>query len=222
MASHGAGALTDDLKASSPQGGDGSAAPTAEPSAEVVEQAVALTPLMARLDVAVAAIVALIAATVTVAMPNLIASGGIDTERDFATMSPALIPRLAYGILTVLALVVLVSAIQALRRGAGRPRFSEIDGLRRAAVAGIIATAYAASVTWLGYVLATMLMTAAMAAYLGLRNPATFIPGVIVIPIAIRFVFERLLLISLPRSSIESVGVVEDAVMRFLARVFLS
>ena len=76
--------------------------------------------------------------------------------------------------------------------------------------------------TWLGYILSTMLMTAAMAGYLGLRNPLTFIPGVIVIPIAIRFVFERLLLISLPRSSIESVGVIEDAVLRFLAHTIIS
>jgi hypothetical protein len=216
------GALTDDLQASSPESGDRNGAQTAEPSTEAIEHAIALTPLMARLDVVVAAILALTAATITIAMPKLIASGGIDTERDFATMSSALIPRMAFGILTVLALIVMVSAIQTLRSGIGRPRVAELDGLRRAGIAAIIATAYAASVTWLGYILATMLMTAAMAAYLGLRNPATFIPGVIIIPIAIRFVFERLLLISLPRSSIDSVGVVEDAVLRFLAHIFLS
>ena len=216
------GALNNDSQASSPEGGDGSGARTADLSVEAVEQAVPLTPLMTRLDVAVAAILALIAATATVAMPSFIVSGGIDTERDFATMSPALIPRLAFGILTVLALMVLVTAVQTLRSGVSRPRVGELDGLRRAGIAAVIAVAYAASVTWLGYILSTMLMTAAMAAYLGLRNPATFIPGVIIIPIAIRFVFERLLLISLPRSSIESVGVVEDAVMRFLTHIFLS
>jgi Tripartite tricarboxylate transporter TctB family len=214
--------LTDDLNASSPGGGNGSGAPAAEPSAEAVEQAITLSPLMARVDVAVAAIVALIAITVTIAMPSLIASGGIDTERDFATMSPALIPRIAYGILTVLAVIVMISAIQTVRSGVGRPRENEIAGLRRAGIGAIIAVAYAASLTWLGYILATMLMTAAMAFYLGLRNPLTFIPGVIIIPVAIRFVFERLLLISLPRSSIESVGFVEDAVLRFLAHIFLS
>ena len=214
--------MTNDLQASSPESGDGSGAQTAEPSAEAIEHAIALTPLMARLDVAVAAIVALIAATLTVVMPMLIASGGIDTERDFATMSPALIPRMAYGILTVLALIVMISAIQTVRSGVGRPRENELAGLRRAGIAAIIAVAYAASLTWLGYILATMLMTAAMAFYLGLRNPLTFIPGVIIIPVAIRFVFERLLLISLPRSSIESVGFVEDAVLRFLAHIFLS
>jgi len=177
---------------------------------------------MARVDVAVAAIVALSAATVTVAMPKLIASGGIDTERDFATMSPALIPQIAFGTLTVLAIIVMISAIQTVRSGIGRPRDAELSGLRRAGIAAIIVVAYALSVTWLGYILSTMLMTAAMAGYLGLRNPLTFIPGVIIIPIVIRFVFERLLLISLPRSSIESVGVIEDALLRFLAHTFIS
>jgi hypothetical protein len=89
----------------------------------------------------------------------------------------------------------------------------------RAGVATLIAVAYASSVTWLGYILSTMLMTAAMAWYLGLRNPLAFVPGVIVIPVTIRFVFERLLLISLPRSSIEQIGVVEDAVLRFLSQL---
>jgi hypothetical protein len=154
-------------------------------------------------------------------MPYLIASGGIDTERDFATLSSALIPRIAFGLLTVLSLVVLAMAVQTVRSGAGRPRQDETGRLWRAAVVSAIAIAYAATTTWLGYILATMLMTAAMAWYLGLRNPLAFIPGVIVIPVAIRFVFERLLLISLPRSSIESVGVVEDAVLRFLAHIFL-
>ncbi len=214
--------MTSDSQARSSDSGDRSGTQTAEPTAEAVEQAVALTPLMARLDVVVAAIVALTAATVTIAMPKLIASGGIDTERDFATMSSALIPQMAFGILTVLAIFVMVSAVQTVRSGIGQPRANELSGLRRAGIAAIIAVVYASSVTWLGYILATMVMTAAMAAYLGLRNPLTFIPGVIIAPILIRFVFERLLLISLPRSSIESVAVVEDAVLRFLAHIFIS
>jgi hypothetical protein len=174
---------------------------------------------MAGLDVAVAAAIALVAATLTIAMPQLIASGGIDTERDFATLSSALIPRMAFGILALLSVVVLLQAVQTVRIGAGRPRSEEGGRFLRAGVAMLIAVAYASSVTWLGYILSTMLMTAAMAWYLGLRNPLAFVPGVIVIPVTIRFVFERLLLISLPRSSIEQIGVVEDAVLRFLSQL---
>jgi hypothetical protein len=199
--------------------GDPPVAP--DPSTADIDAAVAFSPLMARVDVAVAAILALIAATMTVAMPMLIASGGIETERDFATLSPALIPRLAFGCLTILAIFALIPAVQTVRGGAGQPRVDELGRLQRAGIAAAIAVGYALSVTWLGYILATMVMTAVMAWYLGLRNPLAFIPGVIVVPVLIRFVFERLLLISLPRSSIEGIGVVEDAVLRFLSQVFI-
>ena len=201
--------------------GEGSQPGAIEPPAIDIDAAVALSPLMARVDVAVAAILALGAATMTVAMPMLIASGGIETERDFATLSPALIPRLAFGCVTILAIIALILAVQTMRRGAGHPRADELGRLQRAGIAAAIAVGYALTVTLLGYILATMLMTAVMSYYLGLRNPFAFIPGVIVIPILIRFVFERLLLISLPRSSIESIGLVDDAVMRFLSHVFI-
>jgi Tripartite tricarboxylate transporter TctB family len=210
--------LTDETQGGSRAAGE----PPDALSAEAGEPTGALSPRMARLDVAVAAALALVAATITVAMPKLIASGGIDTERDFATLSSALIPRLAFGFLTVLAIAVMLPAIARLKDGTGESPPDELNRLWRAGIAALIAIAYAASVTWLGYILATMLMTAAMAYYLGLRNPLAFVPGVVIIPILIRFVFERLLLISLPRSSIESVGVVEDEVLRYLAHIFLA
>lgn len=212
------GALTDETQGGARGGND---AALAGPSPEDIDAAVALSPLMARVDVAVAALLGLVGATLTAAMPMLIVSGGIETERDFATLSSAIIPQMAFGALTVLALVALFPAAQTLRDGAGRSRVDEIGRFQRAGIAMVIAIAYAASVTTLGYILATMLMTAVMAWYLGLRNPLTFIPGVLIVPIVIRFVFERLLLIALPRSSIESIGLVEDAVIRFLVKIFI-
>jgi hypothetical protein len=214
--------LTDESQGGYRQGGIASNAPSAGPSAAHVDAAAALSPLMARVDVAVAALLALIGVTFTVAMPLLISSGGIETERDFGMLSPVLIPRLAFGTLTVLAIIALFAAAQRLRETPDRWRADEPGRLARAGMAAVIAVAYAASVPWLGYILGTMLMTAAMAFYLGLRNPLAFIPGVLLVPIVIRFVFERLLLISLPRSEIESVGLIEDALMRFLAQHLIS
>ena len=202
-------------------GGEAVGAPGAGASTAAVDGAVALSPLMARADVAVAAFFGLAAATLAVVMPMLIASGGIETERDFTTLSPALIPRLAFGCLSVLAILAMVSAVRAVRRGTGRIRSDEFVWMRRVGIAALIAIGYAASVTWLGYTLATMVMTGVMAYFLGLRNPIAFVPGVVVVPIVIHFVFERLLLISLPRSSIESIGLVEDALMRGLVQIFI-
>jgi hypothetical protein len=81
--------------------------------------------------------------------------------------------------------------------------------------------AYALTVTWLGFILATMIVAVVLSYFLGLRNPLAFIPGVVVVPVLIRFIFERLLLISLPRSRIESIGQIEDQLMRFLVDTLL-
>jgi hypothetical protein len=66
-----------------------------------------------------------------------------------------------------------------------------------------------------------MIVSAVSSYFLGLRKPVLFVPGVLVTPIVIRFVFERLLYISLPRSEIETVAVVEDAVIGLLVRILL-
>ncbi len=139
-----------------------------------------LSPLMARLDVAVAALLALGAGAIAAAMPQLVASGGIDTQRDFATLPGYLVPQLAFAALALVALISLVPAVRRLKLSAGADPLDEGDRLQRAGVMIVITAAYAAGMNTLGYVLATMLMTAAMAYYLGLRNPLAFIPGVIV------------------------------------------
>lgn len=180
-----------------------------------------LSPLMARLDVAVTALIALVAATIAVVMPQLVASGGIDTQRDFATLPAALVPQLAFAALAVVALISLVSSVRRLKTEHGVTPADEGDRLQRAAVMVVITAAYAAGMNTLGYVLDTMLMSAVVAFYLGLRNPLAFIPGVIIIPFLIRFLFERLLLISLPPSQIEFVGNIEEAVLHFFTRLLL-
>lgn len=180
-----------------------------------------LSPLMARLDVAVSALIALVAGAIAVAMPRLVESGGIDTQRDFATLPAALVPQLAFATLAVVSLISLVSAVRRLKTEPGVTPADEGDRLQRAAVMVLITGAYAAGMDTLGYVLDTMLMSAIVAFYLGLRNPLAFIPGVIIVPFLIRFIFERLLLISLPPSQIEFVGQIEEAVLHFFSRLLL-
>ena len=80
---------------------------------------------------------------------------------------------------------------------------------------------YTLTVSWLGFILSTMIVATVTSIFLGLRNPLTFIPSVIIVPILIRFIFERLLFISLPRSQIESVGHIEDQVIQFLSHNLL-
>jgi Flp pilus assembly protein TadB len=133
---------------------------------------------MARLDVAVAALFALIGAALTIAMPALI---DLRRHRDRARLRDAVARAdSAHGVRRA------HRAGDRRDRSCGRdgtqrnraPRPDEWSRLQRAGIATLIAVAYAASVPWLGYILATMLMTAVMAWYLGLRNPIAFVPGV--------------------------------------------
>jgi len=64
-------------------------------------------------------------------------------------------------------------------------------------------------------------VTAVTSYFLGLRRPLAYVPGVFVVPIAVRFIFERLLYIALPRSEIELVAAIEDAVIGVLVKILL-
>jgi len=181
----------------------------------------ALSPLLARLDVIVTALICLSAALLSIIMPQLVESGGIEIGRSYTTMSPSLIPRLIFGVLAVVAGIATVAAVKRFREVKTVSPGDEFERFGRAAIVAVVVLAYALTVTWLGFILSTMIVAAVLSYFLGLRNPLAYIPGVLIIPILIRFVFERLLLISLPRSRIESVGHIEDQVIRFLVENLL-
>jgi len=179
------------------------------------------TPLLARLEVIVTALICLAAGLISIMMPRLVESGGIEIGRSYATMSASLIPRIIFGVLAVVAAVATVAAFNRFREFKTVDPGDEFDRYSRAAFVALVILAYALTVTWLGFILSTMIVAAVISYFLGLRNPLAFIPGVLIVPILIRFIFERLLFISLPRSRIESVGHVEDQVIRFLVENLL-
>lgn len=203
----------------------GEAAPPPPTVAELAElEAGTGAPLslqMARLDVAVTALLCVCAALLAILMPDLVVSGGIIIARSYQSLSPSLIPRLAFGGLAVVSAIAAIAAYNRLREGDFERPADEADRFRRAAIMACIVLFYALSVAWLGFIPATMIVAFLTTWFLGLRNPLLFIPGVIVLPVVARFVFERLLLISLPRSHIESLGRIEDATMRLLVDLLL-
>lgn len=173
-----------------------------------------------RLEVCLAASMALASAGLSLFMPRLIASGGISSAQSFITLSPVFFPRLAFAALAALCLCHLLIAWRKARlvRRAGAP---ETGRIRRGAMMILIVAAYAMLVSALGYGLSTLLMAGAATWYLGVRRLRILAPLVVLMPVVIRFVFERLLLISLPRSEYEAIAGVEDAIMKFLSGVFL-
>jgi len=181
----------------------------------------ALSPLLVRLDVIVTALICIAAALLSIMMPRLVESGGIDIGRSYATMSASLIPRVIFGVLAVFAAVATVAAFNRFRQHTTTSPGDELDRFSRVAFVALVILVYALTVTWLGFILSTMIVAAVISYFLGLRNPLAYIPGVVIVPIVIRFVFERLLFISLPRSRIESVGHIEDQIIRFLVENLL-
>ena len=183
------------------------------------EAASAPDAALARLEVWLAASMALVSAGLSLFMPALIASGGIASAQSFITLSPVFFPRLAFALLAALSLCHLLAARREARRAppAAAP---ETAGIPRGARMILIAAAYAALVSPLGYGLSTLLMAAASARLLGIRRLRALLPLAVLIPVVVRFVFERLLLISLPRSEFEAIASVEDAIMKFLSGAF--
>lgn len=172
-------------------------------------------------ELIVAGLMALISFVLAISMTSLIGSGGIETAEDYLHMTPDDFPRLTFAVLTI---VCLRYAYGAYRELAGSPRGdiqADLTRLKRAGFIVAVAACYAAGISWLGFILATALVTLVTSYFLGLRNPLHFLPGVILAPVLIRFVFERLLLISLPRSEIEFLARIEDSVLGSLASLLL-
>lgn len=176
---------------------------------------------MRRLELLLALFLFFCAAGLAIFMPRLVASGGIEEAQTFIRLSPIFFPRLAFGLLALLCLGYSLIALRQLSAGGTESDPNDADRYLRAGLTIVVAVVYAYLVPWLGFIPSTMLMTAVVAIYLGLWNPFFLLPGVVVIPIAIRFVFERLLLISLPRSDFESIALMEDSLMKFLKGIFL-
>jgi hypothetical protein len=192
-----------------------------EPLAVEEEVSTPQSAIMRRLEVLLAAILTCCAAGLAIFMPDLIATGGIESSQDFVTLSPVFFPRLAFGILALICLGYTVNSARQLRPGSFSFGTDEADRYTRAGFMMTVAVFYAFLVAWLGFIPSTMVMTAVVAIFLGITSPLALLPGTIFIPIVIRFIFERLLLIALPRSEIEFIASMEDSLMKFLSSIFL-
>ena len=180
-----------------------------------------MSPTMLRLEVGLAALLTCIAGSLSIFMPKLIATGGIPAAKDVTTLSPIFFPRVAFGLLSLLCLNYLGKSVMRLREvSSGISGDGDADRFSRAALMMTIAAGYAYFVTVLGFGLATLIMTAIVTVFLGLRQWWAVLSVSVLAPIVIRFIFERLLLISLPRSEFEFIAAIEDGIMKFLTSIF--
>ncbi|MBI3025401.1 MAG: tripartite tricarboxylate transporter TctB family protein [Candidatus Tectomicrobia bacterium] len=175
---------------------------------------------LARLDVAVAALVALAGAALSVAMPRLVLEGGIREAQDFTRLTPVFFPRLAFGVMAVLGLIQLVRSVRRLPGAAPATGESWITKYQNPFVVAALIVAYAYLIPWLGFSAAGFAGLAFLIIALGGRGWREILPFALLAPLVVRFVFERLLLISLPRASFEVIATPEEVLMQFLSSIF--
>lgn len=176
----------------------------------------------ALLEAGLAILLTCTAIALTFAMPELIAEGGISAAQDFLRLSPVFFPEVTFGVLSALGLIFTASALRQL--SAAEPSTEELgtDILRRVVFVFVISLLYPFILPWLGYGLTTALLIGSMTLFLGNRVWWQVLLFSVATPVVIRFVFERLLKISLPSAEIDAIDGVEEALMQFLARLLLT
>jgi len=175
---------------------------------------------LARLDVAVAALIALAGAALSIAMPRLVLEGGIREAQEFMRLTPVFFPRLAFGLMAVLGLIQLVRSVRRFPGAAPATGESWITKYQNPLVVAALIVAYAYLIPWLGFSAAGFAGLAFLIIALGGRGWREILPFALLAPLVVRFVFERLLLISLPRASFEVIAAPEEVLMQFLSRIF--
>lgn len=178
--------------------------------------AVASRPII-RLNVAFAAIITVLAFTLFVTIPYLIPLGGIPgAQTDFQTLSPIFFPRLTFALTAVFGFTFLISNIRRLPSAVPGKVYSDEGALVRVVTFYCVTLAYAFLLPLLGFVIPTILLLGGGAMFFGLRSWWQVLSFSLVLPVVIRFVFERLLAISLPVSAFEPIENSEEALMQFL------
>ena len=178
------------------------------------------TLALARLDVAVAAFITLAGAWLSIAMPRLVVTGGMREAQEFINLSPVFFPRVAFGLMAALGLIHLVRAVRRLPQAVPAGPVDWTEKYRNPLLVGAFVLLYAVLLPSLGFTAATLLGIAAVTFTLGSRKWWEILPISLLAPLVVRFVFERLLLISLPRSSFEFIARPEEALMQFLVGLF--
>ena len=176
----------------------------------------------ALLELGIGILIALAAGYLAVQMPTLVVEGGIRETQEFLRLSPVFFPRLSFGLTSLISLILVFRILKSFP-GRRALRFSgDARQYIRVLVMSLLVVIYCLLLPFLGYGFATLLAIAATTYFLGTRSWLPLVAFSIVTPVVTRFIFERLLAISLPLSSYDPLAAFEQDVMRFLARVLLS
>ncbi|HXV10993.1 MAG TPA: tripartite tricarboxylate transporter TctB family protein [Burkholderiales bacterium] len=173
------------------------------------------------LELGIAVVVAIGTGYLAVAMPAFVHEGGIQEAQDFIRLTPVFFPRLSFGLTSVISWILVFRMLRA-APGAHVLQFSfRARDYANVLLMSALILGYAGLLPVLGYSLATMVAVAATTYFLGMRSLLPLLAFSVVTPVATRFIFERLLAISLPLCRYEPIAEVEQALMRFLATTLI-
>lgn len=175
----------------------------------------------ALLELGIAVVVALGAGYLAIAMSRFVIEGGMLETQEFLRLSPVFFPRLSFGLTSLISFILVFRILRSVPR---RDLFRlGIDKALygRVLVMSALIVIYAFMLPFLGYGIATLLAVAATTFFLGMRSWLPLLIFSFVTPVITRFIFERLLAISLPISPYEPLAALEQDLMRFLATIFI-
>ena len=153
-------------------------------------------------------------------MPRLVQQGGIPEAQSILQLSPVFFPELSFALTCLVSAIFLVQSVRRLR-GARRVEGGGGRSFRNVTVMCVLVIAYALFLAVLGFGIATLLALGATSYMLGTRSWWKLAAFSITTPVVIRFIFERVLYISLPLSSIGFLTNMEQSLMKFLVKLLL-
>lgn len=175
----------------------------------------------ALLELGIAVVIALGAGYLAVAMSSFVIQGGMPETQAFLRLSPVFFPRISFGLTSLISFILVFRTLKSVpRRDAFRFRI-DLAVYGRVLVMSALVVIYAVMLPFFGYGIATLLAVAATTFFLGIRSWVPLLAFSFVTPVVTRFIFERLLAISLPISPYEPLAALEQDLMRFLATIFM-
>jgi hypothetical protein len=161
------------------------------------------------------------AAVLFVIMPSLTSHEELPGAQAAFTLSASAFPRLTFGTLAILCLTYIVLGLRQFRFANHIKIPIETGKFVRAGMILSCAILYPLLLPWFGFGVSTFLVIGGMTFFLGNKVWWNVLLLSVLSPVVLRFALERLLLISLPRASIEVLAAGEEALMQLLSRVFL-
>ena len=173
------------------------------------------------LEICVGVVFTAAAGYIALAMPGLVRQEGMQEAQTFLHLSPVFFPQLSFALTCLISALFLVQAARRLPPAGRVAGGTAKEKYWNVAIMCVLIIVYGLLLPLLGFGFATLLALGVTSYALGTRSWWQLAAYSIVTPVIIRFIFERVLYISLPLSPIEFLTNFEQGLMKFLVVLFM-